>query len=292
MILSLFSIDVTDASERRWTENEPPFSPGELAVFAVRWGPVKGGDISLEVRPLTELDGEPVWHFAGRAVSSGLVDALYPVDDSIEGLVDTAEFLPRLFEIRVDEKKERGRRTVIYDHDSGEARFELDRTFHKDDGPKQEQRVDELGPFAQDALSALYRLRMLPVRQVGKTYAVPIHEDGKNWQAEVTVGEVETLRDTPFGEIRAYPLELKVRFDGKLKTDRGMTAWIADAPHRALVRFRAGLKFGSLTGELRSFRRQTDTAMLGEPVPETIRPEPRLMSESGTGSRVGALSSP
>ena len=251
-----------------------PFAEGEQLVFEIRYGLIKGGDITLEVRsgPDSEagrdVEKQGTWHFFGHAISAAWISSAYSVDDTIEGWIGGDDFLPRRLEIHVDESGERGMREVDYDHALGEAHYRRERTFHRKRGPSVLERKDALTPGSQDALSLFYFLRCLKL-EPGMQLEIPLHENGKNRLARVSVEGVETVR-TPLGSVAALPLEIDVVVEGKLANRRALRLWLGVDSRRLPVRLEADLAFGFLKGVLQSVEPGPRTSSSPSPSPSLI----------------------
>lgn len=228
-----------------------PYRAGELALYDVRWGILKAGEIRLEVKPQARLSGRPVWHFAGRAESSALVRMFYRAEDSFESLVDQRSFLPVGLHIRVDESGEQGERSVFYDHRAGIAHYRKDRTRHKR-GPKTTCRKDPLDPQALDVIAALYRLRTVEL-EPGSTIHLPVYDNGKSWQARVEVLPRTEIK-TGLGHRPALPLRVSSQIDGKLSSEKDLLIWLSDDPQRVMLGFEASLGWGKLRASLSGYR--------------------------------------
>ena len=239
-----------------------PFGPGEVLRYEIKWGPIKGGELSLEVsRSSTapELDAslaslapvleqESYWRFLGTARSARWISTFYRVEDEIDGWVDSERFLPRFLEIRVDESGERGRRWVLYDHEEGVAHYRRRREFHRKRGPDSLDREDPMESGAHDALSSFFLLRRAEL-SAGAELTIPVHENGKNRLARVRVGEPEVVR-APVGKREAWPLEIRAEIEGKLASKKAMRLWLGTGPRRLPLRFEIDLAWGDLTGTL------------------------------------------
>ena len=239
-----------------------PFGPGETLRYEIKWGVIKGGELSLEVEKSTStpaldaslaslapvLDHESYWRFRGTARSARWISTFYRVEDEIDGWVDSERFLPRFLAIRVDESSERGRRWVLYDHEEGVAHYRRRREFHRKRGPDSLDRQDPMESGAQDALSSFFLLRRAKLA-AGAELTIPVHENGKNRLARVRVGEPEIIR-APVGEHEAWPLEIRAEIEGKLASKKAMRLWLGTGPRRLPVRFEIDLAWGDLTGTL------------------------------------------
>lgn len=223
------------------------FEVGERAVYELWFGPLKAGEMTLEI---VEPAGDGVRRFRGRVVSSRLVNVFYRVDDRAESWVQRGSFLPLRLELEVDESGERGRRRVRYDHDAGVAQYHRHRTYHRKRGPSTIEREDPLPVGARDAVSLFFYLRCLDL-EPGDTLEVPVHENGKNRQVRVRVGEAEMVA-TGLGRRRALPLEVGLLLEGsKLAAKRDLRLWLDADDRRLPLRFSADLAFGNLSGVLR-----------------------------------------
>ena len=252
-----------------------PFAEGEVALYELRYGPLKAGTLTLEVAPIDELpgalesapatggtdagtsagqkkDAEAFWRFVGRARSSSWISRFYRVDDSIEGWVERDSFRPRTLEIRVDESGERGTRHVLYDHDEGLARYERQRIYHRKRGPSMLTRDDPLDREAFDAFSLFFYLRTLALAP-GDRLELPVHENGKNRRVQIDVVGLEEVA-TALGDRQALHLEIRWSLEGKLASRRAYHLWLANDDSRLPLRFAAELGFGSLRGVLQEVR--------------------------------------
>jgi len=237
-----------------------PYKTGELALYDVRWGLFKAGEIRLEVLPQARLSGRPAWHFAGKAQSSALVRVFYRAEDSFDSLVDQQSFLPVGLHIEVDESGERGERSVSYDHQQGIAHYLKDRTHHKH-GPKTTCRKDPLDSQALDVFAALYRLRTVEL-EPGKTVHLPVYDNGKSWIARVEVLP-RTQINTGLGRQSAIPLRISSQIEGKLNSKKALRIWLSDDEHRVMLRFEAALGWGKLRAGLRGYRPAAGQHLLG-----------------------------
>ncbi len=240
----------------------PPFGPGETLRYEIKWGLIKGGELSLEVSksshdPVLDaslaslepvLDHDSYWRFRGTARSARWISTFYRVEDEIDGWVDSERFLPRFLEIRVAESNERGRRWVLYDHDEGVAHYRRRREFHRKRGPDSIDREDPMESGAHDALSSLFLLRRTEL-VAGAELTIPVHENGKNRLARIRVGEPEWVR-VPVGEHEAWPLEIRAEIEGKLASKKAIRLWLGTGPRRLPLRFEIDLAWGDLTGTL------------------------------------------
>src|SRR5438477_5521892 len=64
------------------------FREGEDLTFAIKWGVIKGGYSSLKVQNIETVDGRLTYHVVAEAHSTGLVNAMYHVNDRNEAWLE------------------------------------------------------------------------------------------------------------------------------------------------------------------------------------------------------------
>ena len=160
-----------------------PFEPGETLFYEVRWEQVPVARVSLEVRPLEQIQSEPAYHFIFRARTYPALRLLYPVDGHIDGYTDLA--LTRSFRLEKDMREGWTRRAfqVDFDWDRGIA------TYVK---RKKSRRSIPLTEGTLDMLSILYFVRSLPL-EAGMAMSRPISSGKKIYQVEARVLRRETI---------------------------------------------------------------------------------------------------
>ncbi|HVK80584.1 MAG TPA: DUF3108 domain-containing protein, partial [Verrucomicrobiae bacterium] len=135
----------------------------------------------------------------------------------------------------------------------------------KDKKKKIDRYESKLAHYAQDIFSALYFFRFIEPRD---RVNFAIHDRTKGWNNETIYLGTETL-DLPIGRVRARHYKLNPRISGHLETKGDVEGWFADDDTRIMVRFRATIKFGSITGDLRKYQ---PGQALSVPTPEMITP--------------------
>jgi hypothetical protein len=231
-----------------WSPPYWPFFTGEKLTLVLRYGVIEGGVATLEVQEPKKLEGEPVLHFVGRVRSSKMLEFFYKVDDEIQTWVGLHDFLPRRQEIRQNESSRAGRRVVVFDHKAGVAKFFARTEFP--DGRLEEHRRDDAVPhFAQDIFGALYFYRFI---DRADAINFPIHDRWKNWNNELVFQGREEIT-VPAGKFRTLRYKMLPRVSGYLEPKGDVEIWFKDDPSRVIVQFKAKIKVGSITGELKEY---------------------------------------
>ena len=231
-----------------WQPAAWPYGIGEVAEYTLRYGLIEGGVVTMTTMPLKMMDGEKVLHYSGHVFSTRLLELFYKVDNRIDSWVSMETHLPLRQEILQRESEQWGSRVVTFDSKKQTAKFYA--TTEKKNKKKKVEKFDsKLDHYAQDIFSALYFFRFIePLDRVNFS----IHDRGKNWNNETIYLGTEVL-DLPVGPTRARRYKLQPRISGHLKPKGDVEGWFSDDDRRIMVRFRANLKFGSITGDLRKY---------------------------------------
>jgi hypothetical protein len=89
-------------------------------------------------------------------------------------------------------------------------------------------------PFTQDALSAIYVMRALPLK-VGAKEAIPVSTGGRSYRAQMSVVGTEPVK-TEAGPFHAFRLRTTLTDDTGKPSGRSIHLWISDTPSRLPVK--------------------------------------------------------
>lgn len=232
-----------------WNPTAWPYGIGEKIVLVLRYGPLEGGIATMEVKEPQKLDGETVLHFSAHVKSSKVLELFYKVDDTMDTWVGIGDHLPRRQEIRQLESSRWGQRVVLFKQDRHAVRLYSSTNF-PDKRPMEEiNREDPMTPFAQDVFGALYFYRFA---QTSERINFPIHDRYRNWANELTFLGKERIK-VPAGEFDTLHFKMFPRVSGQLAPKGDVEIWVMDDPTRVMVQFKAKIKVGSITGELKEF---------------------------------------
>ena len=177
-----------------------------------------------------------------------MLEFFYKVDDSMDSWVRIEDHLPLRQEIRQLESARWGRRVVVFNKNEHLAKFYANATT-KEGHTEEIKREDPMTPFAQDVFGALYFYRFaLDLNHLN----FPIHDRFRNWQNELTFLGKESVM-VPAGEFMTQHFKMFPRVSGQLEPKGDVEIWVKDDPSRVLVQFKAHIKVGSVTGELKAY---------------------------------------
>lgn len=214
-----------------------PFAVGEKLVFDVRFGPLKVGTSTMEVREISYIRGRAAYKTYFR-VQGGTF--FYKVDDVLQSWIDTET----LSSLRFVQKLQEGSR-------DRERHFEIypDRSVYVEvtKGPEELPSVSR--PL--DDASFLYFIRTIPL-EVGQTY-----EFNRYFRPDRNPVRVRVLRRerivVPAGTFNAIVVRPTIKAKGIFAEGGEAELWLSDDDRRMVLQLKSKVSFGTLNLFLRSF---------------------------------------
>ncbi|MFN5597901.1 MAG: DUF3108 domain-containing protein [Gemmatimonas sp.] len=232
------ALALQDAAARTATGNATPvpFQVGERLEYEVRFGALKVGNGSMEVKEITEVRGRPVWHTA-FTIKGGI--PLYRVNDLYESWFDVNTLNSLRYHQDVDEGNyERKRRYEIFPERG---------VLREGDRPEEPTVTNPL-----DEGSFLYFVRTLPL-EVGKTYEFSRYFKAQGNPVRIRVLRRETVT-VPGGTFKTVVLQPTFQTKGIFSQNGKAEVWISDDDRRMVVQMKSKLSFGSLNLYLKGAR--------------------------------------
>ena len=224
------SLHLQDAAVRAMASSPAPvpFAVGERLDYEVKFGALKVGTGSMEVKELTEVRGRPVWHTV-FTIKGGI--PLYRVNDVYESWFDVNTLNSLRYHQDVDEGSyERKRRYEIFPERG------VFREGDKDEEPTVANPLDD-GSF-------LYFVRTLSL-EVGKSYEFPRYFKSQGNPVRIRVLRRETVT-VPGGTFKTVVLQPTFQTKGIFSQNGRAEVWITDDDRRMMVQMKSKLSFGSL----------------------------------------------
>ncbi len=213
-----------------------PFGVGEKLDYDVRFGSLKVGSGSMEVRDIADIRGVASWHTV-FTITGGI--PLYRVNDRHESWFDVVTLTSRRFYQDIDEGSyERKRRYEFYNERG---------VFQEGDKPEQATVAAPL-----DEGSFLYFVRTIPL-EVGKEYSFSRYFNPAANPVTIKVLRRETIT-VPAGTFSTVVLQPTFRTKGLFSENGRAEVWISDDDRRVMVQMKSRLSVGSLNLLLRSQR--------------------------------------
>jgi hypothetical protein len=221
---------VAETSERATT-----LTVGERLEYDVRFGKLRVGRGSMEVRETTDVRGREAWHTV-FAVRGGI--PFFRVDDRLESWIDTRRFTSLRVSQHTNEGRYRRERHV-------EFFPERSTMLENGEGEQEEPTVDE--PLDEGAL--LYYLRTLPLN-VGDRYSLDRYFRPDRNPVQLEVVRRERI-EVPAGTFETIVIRPTIRSSGIFSENGQAEVWVTDDARHLMVRMTAKLSFGTLSLSLR-----------------------------------------
>lgn len=205
-----------------------PFTVGERLDYDVKFGSIKVGNGSMEVKEITDVRGKTTWHTMFR-INGGI--PLYRVNDTYESWFDVVTLNSLRYHQDIDEGSyERKRRYEIFP-ERGVLR----------DGDKPEEPT-VTSPL--DEGSFLYFVRTIPL-EVGQTYEYERYFKKDGNPVRIRVLRRETI-SVPAGTFQTVVLQPTFQSKGIFSQNGKAEVWITDDDRHLMVQMKSKLSIGSL----------------------------------------------
>jgi hypothetical protein len=227
-------------------ERHVPFKAGETLGYDVSWSTfLTAGTATVSVREKRPSFASVAWYIVAEGQPTPLVSRLYTVYYKADTLLDAYTLLTQRASVFSQEGGRRRMKATRFDQVAHTARFEVTTaTVVTRDFP--------VPPDAQDALSAIYVIRSLPLRQ-GFTTTIPVVDGDDVYRVEVSVTGHESVT-TPAGEFPAWRITPTVLDDRSGTHAKGLVIWVSDDGRRLPLRMEAEMPFGRFVLTLREAR--------------------------------------
>ncbi len=221
------------------------FSPGETLTYEISWSKiVTAGTAVIEVKEEKLPNGKKALRFIATSRSVGVVDKVYPVNDTVQSLFDPQSMQSLSFNLSESHGKRKRRRTLTFNH----ADRTVVTTLNND--PPQTLTVPAR---VQDALSSLFYLRTREDFTIGKTQVIEVHDSGKNWSVEVHTLAREKVK-TPAGEFATIKVKTFPKYEGVFMNKGEIFIWLTDDSRKIPVLMKSTISIGSIMTTLTNMK--------------------------------------
>jgi hypothetical protein len=215
-----------------------PFHPGERMEYAVSYGVIPAGSMTIRVAGLEEYAGRLAYHFVFEAQSNRAVSFLFELATMEESWFDARELYSLRYR-RVQTENDKVRNKDVRFDQARNLQIEGDQTR-------------PASPRAVDQVAMMYYLRTLPLR-AGATYVLRNQADPDDNPLTIRVLKQERIR-VPAGTFETMVIDLNVRTDsGIFKKGGENRIWVTADARRVPVRISSKIGLGSFQAELVDF---------------------------------------
>lgn len=236
LILLLSTAGSAAAQTHSGALREVPFLPGETMEYAVSYGVVPAGTMTLAIEDLETFSGRPAYHFVLSAESNRAVSFLYELEQEEESWFDAQE----LYSLKYERHSQENDKTR-----TREYRFDQQRHLRVEpDGE-----TKPASPRAVDQLSMIYYLRLLPYRP-GARFTLRNQADPEDNPIGIEVLKSERVK-VAAGTFDTYVLKLDLRTDtGVFKRGGDNRIWVTTDARHVPVKLSSKIGLGNFQAEL------------------------------------------
>ena len=217
-------------------------TPGEKLTYALRWGNIPAGELQLEIRPITTIQGTEVYHFVMTAKSNAAVDIFVKIRDRIDAYADT-RMTHSVFYRKGQDGDRKRKETIRFDWIESKAHY-------VDSG--QSYMPLEIQPGSFDPLSAFYFTRLM-ISEKHPRVERPVTDGKRNFMGNATVIRRETITLNNGKTYDTYCLKPDLGLLGgvfKNSKEPLLLLWVTADEKRIPVQIKSKVKVGHFFGEL------------------------------------------
>ena len=164
-----------------------PFRAGELLTYDVSYSTyVTAGTVTMQVQAKRPSYNSVAYYVVAEARPTPLMSKLYTLYYKADVLMDVYTLLPQRAGVYSEEGQRHQMKVTTFNNATRKATFE-------NVTAKSGKREFPVPAFTQDALSAIYVMRALPLK-VGAKETIPVATGGRSYRAQVTVVGTEALK--------------------------------------------------------------------------------------------------
>jgi hypothetical protein len=213
---------------------------GEKVTYRLYWGLIPVG-IAVSWTEWVEVEGRRLIAIRLRTTSNKVVEKIYPVDATIESLVDPQSFLPVKFTKNMSEGTHRYHEITVFDHTNRVARWESKITG--------KTRTFAIEADTHDIPSFMYSMRCRKF-EPGKREHFKVMADEKIYDLWLNIQKRETLNLPEYENVACLKLEPEAAFNGLFVRKGRMWAWISDDPRCLAAKMEVNIPVANIRGVL------------------------------------------
>ncbi len=227
------------APQARRVERPVPFAVGETLIYDVSWlSYLTAGTVTTTVKEKRPSFDSTAYYIVAEGRPTTIVAKLYSLYYKMDTLVDAYTLLPQRGSVYSEEGNRHRFKISRFDHAAHKVFFEYESSGKVTD-------TFTVPPYVQDALSAVYVLRAIPLES-GARVTMPVTDNGTNYKVQVDVAPAERLK-TPAGDTMSWKLKLAIADAAGKPQGRNFALWLSDDARRLPMKLQAELPIGSFS---------------------------------------------
>ena len=224
---------------RAETFPEIPFPMGERLQYRLYWGWIHAAN-SVTTTDWVEVEGKLYIRILSRTQSRSVLDKLYPVDDTLETLIDPATLLPWRFVKIQNEGRHHKDELTYFDHEAGTAKW---RQIRKNGEVR--NREDAIEPNTRDLLTFMYMTRGEPL-QANTELLRNVMADEKLYEMLIHIGDETREKTKRYGKVKCLKMVPEAKFEGLFVRKGKMDLWISNDERRMMVKMVVDTPFANV----------------------------------------------
>jgi hypothetical protein len=220
-----------------------PFHVGEKVTLDMSYFNVSAGEMTLEMRGFSSVNGHPSYRFVGTAKSTSVFAMFYAVDDWFETYVDFDTLIPYSYSLHVKETKQLRETRTLFDWSRKVAKY-WDNKIDEEQKVEKKEYEWEIPAYAQNVFSAVFYLRTFKL-EPGKKYKYRVSHEKENFVVTAEVLRREHI-STPAGEFDTLVLIPHIELNGIFRPVGDIYFWMTDDDRKLLVRLESKIKIGKV----------------------------------------------
>ena len=250
LLAGLLLLSLSGVAEPSSNQLQHRFAPGEVLTYNLRWGAINVGRGTLEVQPMTEVDGVPAYHFVLSVRTNAWADVFYRVRSKFESFVaaDLSRTLKYVSNQSEGGRERQGKTLFEWDEDFESA---IVRTFNTEG-----ELTDEIEVAGNvfDPLGIMYVVRQ-GLLYPGMKFKVSATDGSSVIDVDVDVQKIERIR-VPQGRFQTtlvQPDTKNLRGVFARSGDSGIQMWYSRDEKQFPVQLRGDVAVGSFRALLRGY---------------------------------------
>jgi hypothetical protein len=242
-----------------------PFSDGECLIYTVEWDPpwylfflpaMEAGEAVLRLEKESSFNDKKAFRILFTANSSGMLSKMagIKIDDEFAFFSEPETLCSLKASRKIREGKRRRQIDVEYYREAHQLHIrEIDESATPPKIKKDETK-DNIPSCVQDPLSAVYLLRMSPLR-IAYVQSFVIGYDDRIKEVESSVEKQENI-ETPAGKFFAWNIRTTALMGGLFKEGGQFRIWLSADERKIPVQFEVRVKLGKVMGKLKRYQAQ------------------------------------
>ncbi len=226
-----------------------PFRVGEKIVFDISYFNIVAGELTLEVKPFSTVNGQKSYHFEVNGKSNSFFSKMYAVDDTAVTYLSYDELVPSNLQISIKESKQLAETRTLFDWKTKKASY-WQKRITKEKGERSKKMDWDILPYTQNVVSAVYYMRLFNY-QAGKHIAFRVADEGSNMVFKGEAVRKEKI-STPIGDFDTVVVRPVITVDGAFKPVGDILFWLTDDDRKFLVKIESKIKIGTMVAKLKS----------------------------------------